>query len=46
MSFYERKFSQWINTIQNKLADDSNSKNRDPPDAGPEVELNYWKTRM
>lgn len=46
MSFFERKFQQWIAIIQNKLADDSIAKNRDPPDAGPEVELNYWKTRM
>ena len=43
--FFERKFQQWIQTINNLLNDDTDQR-REPPDAGPDVELEFWRTRM
>ena len=43
--FFEKKFSQWLQTIGNLLADDSDQR-REPPDPGPDVELDYWRSRM
>ena len=45
IQYYERKFSNWISTINNLLNDDSDLK-KESPEAGPKVELEYWRYRM
>jgi dynein heavy chain, axonemal len=45
LHFFERKFSQWLTIISNLLNDDSDTK-KEPADAGPKVELEYWRVRM
>ena len=43
--YLEKKFSSWITTISTMLNDDNDAK-KEPADAGPRVELEYWKSRM
>lgn len=43
--YLERKFASWLSTITNLLNEDNETK-KEPPDAGPRVELDYWKGRM
>lgn len=45
LQYYEKKFEQWLQTINNLLNDDSDSR-KEPLDAGPDVELDYWRGRM
>ena len=45
MNFYERKFQQWLNIINSKLNDDSEQK-KENQDAGPLVEIDFWRIRM
>lgn len=43
--YLEKKFGTWLTTITTLLNDDNDSK-KELPDAGPRVELEYWKGRM
>jgi len=43
--YFEQAFSQWLNTLNNLLNDESDAK-KEPADAGPLVELKYWRERM
>ena len=45
IEFLQSKFSKWLEDIDRLLKDDSDQK-REPPDAGPRTELDYWKGRM
>ena len=43
--FFERKFQYWLGQINGFLNDDSDQR-KEPADAGPDMELEYWRTRM
>jgi dynein heavy chain, axonemal len=45
LHYFERKFSNWLQIISNKLNDESEGK-KESSDAGPKVELDYWRVRM
>jgi hypothetical protein len=45
LHYFERKFSTWLQIISNKLNDESEGK-KESSDAGPKVELDYWRVRM
>ena len=45
IAFFEKKFHQWLQTIGNLLNDDSEQR-KEPIDAGPDVELDFWRNRM
>jgi dynein heavy chain, axonemal len=45
-NYYEREFKAWINKINGYLNEDSDKSGGNSNDAGPRVELEYWKTRM
>ena len=45
IAYFEKKFGQWIGTINSLLSDDTDLR-KDKPDDGPHTELEYWRSRM